>query len=84
MPSSFKLVWSSFFFCHLNSLFQVEVFEAIQDILTSQAGWKIPKRVNMLNMVIQNSQAGINTTVESQKRAIFVKAWDALHDWKKS
>ena len=32
------------------------------------------------------SQAGINTgtNVESQKRAIFVKAWDTFHDWAKS
>ena len=29
-----------FVFCRLNSLFQVEVFEAIQHILTSRAGWK--------------------------------------------
>ena len=32
-----KLVWSSFFFCRFNCLFQVEVFEAIQHILTSRA-----------------------------------------------
>ena len=29
-----------FVFCRLNSLFQVEVFEAIQHIMTSRAGWK--------------------------------------------
>ena len=45
-PSLFKLVWSSFFFCCLNCLFQVEVFEAIQHILTSRAWWQVPKRVD--------------------------------------
>ena len=34
------IVFVFFFFCPLNSLFQVEVFEAIQHILTSRAGWK--------------------------------------------
>ena len=43
----------SFFFCRLNCLYQVEVFEAIQHILTSQAGWKIPNRVHVLNTVIE-------------------------------
>ena len=42
-----------FLFCRLNCLFQVEVFEAIQHILTSRAGWKVPKRVNVLNTVIE-------------------------------
>ena len=60
-------------------LFQVEVFEAIQHILTSRARWKIPKRVDVLN----TSQAGIKYKCWNQKRAIFVKAWDALHDWTK-
>ena len=32
------LIILSFFFCRLNCLFQVEVFEATQHILTSQAG----------------------------------------------
>ena len=41
------------FFCCLNSLFQVEVFEAIQHILTSRAGWKISKRVDVPNTVIE-------------------------------
>ena len=40
-------------FCCLNCLFQVEVFEAIQHILMSQARWKIPKRVDVLNTVIE-------------------------------
>ena len=39
MPSLFKLVWSPFSFCRLSSLFQVEVFEAIQHILRSHTGW---------------------------------------------
>ena len=33
------------FFCHLSSLFQVEVFEAIQHILMTRTGWKIRKHV---------------------------------------
>ena len=45
------LIILSFFFCRLNCLFQVEVFEATQHILTSQAGWKIPKCIELLKKV---------------------------------
>ena len=72
-PSWFKLVWSTFFFCRLNSLFQVEVFEAIQHILTSRAGWKfqsLSPYYKIRGNWIQ-SQTGINANVESQKWAIF-------------
>ena len=59
--SQIGLIILSFFFCHLNCLFQVEVFEAIQHILTSRTGWKIPKRVDILNTVIKlNSIASGN------------------------
>ena len=52
-PSLFKLVSSSFFFCRLNSLFQVKVFEAIRHIcIMSRAGWKIPKLVDVLNITV--------------------------------
>ena len=47
------LIILSFFFCRLNCFFQVEVFEAIQNSLTSRARWKIPKRVDKLNTVIE-------------------------------
>ena len=47
-PFLFPFFLSSFFFCCLNCLFQVEVFEAIQHILMSRAGWKVPKRVDVL------------------------------------
>ena len=47
------LIILSFFFCRLNCLFQVEVFEAIQNTLTSRALWKIPKHVDILNTVIE-------------------------------
>ena len=53
MASLFKLVSSSFFLCRLNSLFQVKVFEAIRHIcIMSRAGWKIPKRVDVLNITV--------------------------------
>ena len=48
-------IWSdhlSFFYC-LSCLFQGQVFEAIEHILRSCSGWKIPKHVDMLNMVIE-------------------------------
>lgn len=55
---------------HLDELHRVENSKASQR--AKQGNW------------IQ-LQAGINTNVPSQKRAIFVKAWDkTLHDWKKS
>ena len=47
-----RLPYSNFF-CHLSSLFQVEVFEVIQHILTSCPGWRIPKCIDMLNTKIE-------------------------------
>lgn len=36
-----------------NDGIEIEVFEAIQHILTSRTGRKIPKRVDVLNTVIE-------------------------------
>ena len=73
-PSWFKLVWSSFFFCHLNSLFQVEVFEAIQHILMSRTAGgnsKVCRRTKYGNWI--QLQTGINANVESQSRLFLLK-----------
>ena len=79
--SLFKLVSSSFFFCRLNSLFQVKVFEAIRHICITThlhnessrvENSKACRRTKYYSNWIQ-SQVGTNTNFAGQKRAIFVK-----------
>ena len=75
-PSLFKLVWSSFFFCRLNSLFQVKVFEAIRHNLHPNESSRVENSKACQHTKYGNwiqSQAGINTNFAGQKRAIFVK-----------
>ena len=59
----------------------LEVFEAVQHILKSRAGWKVRKRDDVLN----HSQVGIITFTRagSEEGRLFSQA-NSLHDWKKS
>ena len=44
------------FFLPLSSWFHIEVFEAVQQILTSRTRWKIPRHADVLNTVIEFSR----------------------------
>ena len=70
---SFFAVWTVYF-----KLKQFNTFWRVAPGGISKA-CRCPKYRNWIQ-----SQAGINANVESQKPAIFVKAWDALHDWKEN